>query len=63
MGALLGTPDGALVGLRVGRFVRSTPSGNGDDVVGLEVKGASVGDVLGCPVGCLVGWPEGCLVG
>jgi hypothetical protein len=62
-GTLVGTPDGTPDGKNVGRFVLSTPSGNGEEVVGLEVKGASVGLTLGWPVGWLEGWREGCVDG
>jgi hypothetical protein len=51
VGALLGTPDGTPVGNGVGRCVRSIPSGRGEEVVGLEVRGISVGEVDGCPEG------------
>jgi hypothetical protein len=43
-----------MVGIGVGLYVRRTPSGRGEDVVGIEV-GWLLGVREGCPDGMLVG--------
>ena len=48
VGIVEGRADGELVGNFVGRGVRATPSGKGEDVVGILVVGALEGSENGC---------------
>lgn len=62
VGCPLGSGDGPKVGTNEGLPVLSTPSGNGEAVVGMLV-GAESGVFVGLDVGCDVGCNEGTLVG
>ena len=48
VGIVEGRADGSLVGFCVGRGVRATPSGKGEEVVGILVVGALEGSENGC---------------
>ena len=48
VGTAEGRADGELEGNCVGRGVRATPSGRGEEVVGILVVGALVGSENGC---------------
>ncbi len=67
VGIAEGRADGKLDGYCVGRGVRATPSGRGEEVVGILVVGALVGSENGClegwEVGCVVGMRDGMVVG
>ena len=59
VGMVEGRAEGLLDGAGVGLWVRATPSGSGDEVVGTLVVGMPVGLLKGCDDGWLVGCPVG----